>query len=73
MVSSIIVFLSFEALIHARYHLGNPYWKTFDPYIVPLLEKPIELHRHNEIDTSKEVRVEKDPELWKAVAEHQKQ
>jgi hypothetical protein len=58
-------------LIIRRYHLENPYWKTFDPYIVPLLTKPIELHRHNELDTSKEVRVDQDPELWKAVAQHQ--
>ena len=22
-----------------QYHLSNPYWKTFDPYVLPLLEK----------------------------------
>lgn len=54
-----------------KYHLENPYWKTFDPYIIPLLTKPIELHRHNEISTSKEVRIDQDPELWKAVTKHQ--
>ena len=28
-----------------KYHLGNPYWKTFDPYVIPLLEKDMEMHR----------------------------
>ncbi|KAI8804483.1 hypothetical protein BJ742DRAFT_713261 [Cladochytrium replicatum] len=41
-----------------KYHLGNPYWKTFDPYVIPLLEKPMDLRRFNELDTSKEVKVE---------------
>ncbi len=54
-----------------RYHLGNPYWKTFDPYIIPLLEKDIELHRYNEIDSEQEVKVDKNPELWEAVEKHQ--
>ena len=54
-----------------RYHLENPYWKTFDGYVIPLLDKDMELHRYNELDTNEEVRVEKDPELWKAVEEHQ--
>ncbi|KAK3681854.1 hypothetical protein LTR37_020813 [Vermiconidia calcicola] len=54
-----------------KYHLENPYWKTFDGYVIPLLDKDMELHRYNELDTNEEVRVEKDPELWKAVEEHQ--
>ncbi|QRV91851.1 ATP phosphoribosyltransferase [Ceratobasidium sp. AG-Ba] len=24
-----------------KYHLENPYWATFDPYVVPLLSHPI--------------------------------
>ncbi|KAF2677489.1 hypothetical protein K458DRAFT_436606 [Lentithecium fluviatile CBS 122367] len=35
-----------------KYHLENPYWKTFDPYVNPLLEKPMDLRRLNELDTS---------------------
>lgn len=38
-----------------KYHLENPYWKTFDPYVVPLLDKPMDLRRHEELDTSKDV------------------
>ncbi|KAH7081135.1 hypothetical protein BKA63DRAFT_202223 [Paraphoma chrysanthemicola] len=33
------------------YHLNNPYWKTFDPYVNPLLEKPMDLRRLEELDT----------------------
>lgn len=40
-----------------KYHLENPYWKTFDPYVIPLLEKPMDLRRHEELDTSKDVEV----------------
>lgn len=40
-----------------KYHLENPYWKTFDPYVVPLLAKSIDLRRYEELDTSKEVKV----------------
>lgn len=40
-----------------QYHLGNPYWKTFDPYVIPLLEKPMDLRRFEELDTSKAVEV----------------
>ncbi|KAK4997198.1 hypothetical protein LTR66_003354 [Elasticomyces elasticus] len=54
-----------------QYHLNNPYWKTFDPYVLPLLEKPMDLRRLNELDTSKEVRVTEDKELWKSVEQHQ--
>ena len=41
-----------------QYHLNNPYWKTFDPYVLPLLEKPMDLRRHEELDTSKDVQVD---------------
>ncbi|MCJ1471547.1 hypothetical protein MMC13_000187 [Lambiella insularis] len=47
----------FEREESQKYHLENPYWKTFDPYVTPLLEKPIELSRHEELDTSKDVEV----------------
>ncbi|TQS39288.1 hypothetical protein Golomagni_00191 [Golovinomyces magnicellulatus] len=38
-----------------KYHLENPYWKTFDPYILPLLERPMDLRRHEELDTTQDV------------------
>ncbi|KAH8778688.1 hypothetical protein F5883DRAFT_542539 [Diaporthe sp. PMI_573] len=38
-----------------KYHLENPYWKTFDPYVVPLLDRPMDLRRSEELDTSKDV------------------
>ena len=31
-----------------KYHLENPYWKTFDPYVVPLLDGPMDLRRFEE-------------------------
>jgi len=40
-----------------QYHLNNPYWKTFDPYVLPLLDKPMDLRRYEELDTSKDVEV----------------
>ncbi|KAL3427544.1 hypothetical protein PVAG01_01054 [Phlyctema vagabunda] len=40
-----------------KYHLENPYWKTFDPYVLPLLAKPMDLRRHEELDTSADVEV----------------
>jgi len=40
-----------------KYHLKNPYWKTFNPYVEPLLAKAIEILRHEELDTSKDVEV----------------
>jgi hypothetical protein len=40
-----------------KYHLENPYWKTFDPYVIPLLDRPMDLRRHEELDISKEVEV----------------
>ncbi|TRM61870.1 hypothetical protein BD626DRAFT_500791 [Schizophyllum amplum] len=36
-----------------KYHLGSPYWPTFDPYIEPLLERPMDLHRLHELDDGK--------------------
>jgi len=30
------------------YHLANPIWKLFDPYVMPLLAKPMELSRFEE-------------------------
>jgi hypothetical protein len=35
-----------------QYHLNNPYWKTFDPYVLPLLDAPMDLRRLEEMDTS---------------------
>ncbi|KAI3398775.1 hypothetical protein diail_8642 [Diaporthe ilicicola] len=40
-----------------KYHLENPYWKTFDPYVIPLLDRPMDLRRAEELDTSKDVAV----------------
>ncbi|KAF9701697.1 hypothetical protein EKO04_001034 [Ascochyta lentis] len=34
-----------------QYHLNNPYWKTFDPYVLPLLDAPMDLRRLEEMDT----------------------
>lgn len=28
----------------------NPYWKTFNPYVEPLLERPMDLRRFNELE-----------------------
>ncbi|KAM3086438.1 hypothetical protein ACMFMG_000573 [Clarireedia jacksonii] len=47
----------FEQESSQKYHLENPYWKTFDPYVVPLLDRPMDLRRHEELDISKEVEV----------------
>ncbi|CAE6532539.1 unnamed protein product [Rhizoctonia solani] len=35
-----------------KYHLENPYWATFDPYVQPLLSHPIHenLTRWEELD-----------------------
>jgi quinol monooxygenase YgiN len=32
-----------------KYHLENPYWKTFDPYVKPLLEGEMDLRRFEEL------------------------
>ncbi|KAK4503545.1 hypothetical protein PRZ48_004460 [Zasmidium cellare] len=54
-----------------KYHLENPYWQTFDKYVIPLLDRDMDLRRFNELDTSKEVKVEQDPQLWENVKKHQ--
>lgn len=54
-----------------RYHLENPYWQTFDKYVIPLLAKDMDLRRLNELDTTEQVRVEQDSELWEKVKKHQ--
>jgi len=41
-----------------QYHLGNPYWKTFDPYVIPLLDGPMDLRRFEELDTTQEVKID---------------
>ncbi|KAF1945610.1 hypothetical protein EJ02DRAFT_451328 [Clathrospora elynae] len=33
-----------------KYHLENPYWKTFDPYVIPLLDRDMDLRRLEELD-----------------------
>ncbi|KFA53105.1 hypothetical protein S40293_10214 [Stachybotrys chartarum IBT 40293] len=38
-----------------KHYLEDLYWKTFDPYILLLLERSMHLRRHEELDTSKEV------------------
>lgn len=32
----------------------NPYWKTFNPYVEPLLERPMDLRRFDELEKEKE-------------------
>jgi hypothetical protein len=56
-----------------KYHLENPYWQTFDKYVIPLLAKDMDLRRLNELvdDKSEQVRVEQDPKLWEEVKKHQ--
>jgi len=36
-----------------KFHLENPYWKTFDPFVKPLLEKPMDLRRSVELENSR--------------------
>lgn len=55
-----------------QYHLNNPYWKTFDPYVKPLLEGEMDLRRFEEIDSSKEVKIESE-EVHRVTREYQKQ
>ncbi|MCJ1411743.1 hypothetical protein MMC19_005835 [Ptychographa xylographoides] len=45
-----------------QYHLSNPYWKTFDPYVVPLLVRPIEVLRHEELVGEEEEEEEEEEE-----------
>lgn len=56
-----------------RYHLENPYWQTFDPYVKPLLAEEMDLRRYNELDLSQEVRVVQNETLWNEVEEYQNQ
>ncbi|QIW97172.1 hypothetical protein AMS68_002690 [Peltaster fructicola] len=57
-----------------KYHLEDPYWKTFDPYVKPLLDREMDLRRYNELDTSKPIFVEaQDNKLWDEVRKHQSQ
>ncbi|SCZ89255.1 BZ3500_MvSof-1268-A1-R1_Chr1-1g01061 [Microbotryum saponariae] len=32
-----------------KYHLENPYWLTFNPYVIPLLDGPMDLTRWEEL------------------------
>ena len=53
----------YESESSQQYHLGNPYWATFDPYVKPLLSQEMDLRRVEEMDTSSVVNV---PEkTWK--------
>ncbi|GAM83099.1 hypothetical protein ANO11243_010850 [Dothideomycetidae sp. 11243] len=71
----------FSSLQSQKYHLENPYWQTFDPYVKPLLERPMDLRRYEEMMPSDarvrrgsldpENKVERDSELWKKVEAHQ--
>ncbi|EME45947.1 hypothetical protein DOTSEDRAFT_70076 [Dothistroma septosporum NZE10] len=54
-----------------KYHLENPYWQTFDKYVIPLLDREMDLRRLNELDTREVVRVEEDEGLWERVRKHQ--
>lgn len=56
-----------------RYHLENPYWQTFDPYVKPLLAEEMDLRRYNELDLSQEVKVVQNETLWDEVEEYQSQ
>ena len=47
------------------------YWQTFDKYVLPLLERPMDLRRLEELDTSKPVKVETDDAMWDNVKKHQ--
>ncbi|KAM0753233.1 hypothetical protein T439DRAFT_323870 [Meredithblackwellia eburnea MCA 4105] len=42
----------FENEASQKYHLENPYWKTFDPFVVPLLDGPMDLTRWEEMPVS---------------------
>jgi len=67
----LVAMSAFKTHTLPRYHLENPYWQTFDKYVIPLLDGDMDLRRFNELDTSKEVRVEQDETLWKKVKAHQ--
>ena len=42
-------------LLCANIKTQNPYWKTFNPYVEPLLEKPMDLRRFNELQEKKQL------------------
>lgn len=44
--------IRWTAIAKLTHKKQNPYWKTFDPEVNQLLEKPVELRRCNELDTS---------------------
>ena len=52
------IICNIDSIQSQEYHLNNPYWKTFDPYVKPLLEGDMDLRRFEELDTSKDVVVE---------------
>ncbi|KAI5479738.1 hypothetical protein MNV49_002999 [Pseudohyphozyma bogoriensis] len=54
-----------------KYHLENPYWQTFDKYVIPLLDKEMDLRRYNELDTTEEIKVVTEESVWDAVKKHQ--
>lgn len=35
-----------------KYHLENPYWKTFVPAVLPLLDCPMDMRRHKEMEVT---------------------
>ncbi|GAP82653.2 putative antibiotic biosynthesis monooxygenase [Rosellinia necatrix] len=39
----------YETEASQQYHLGNPYWETFDPFVLPLLDRPMDLRRFEEL------------------------
>ncbi|CAF1188192.1 unnamed protein product [Rotaria magnacalcarata] len=54
----------YEQQSDVQTHINNPYYQLFGAYVKPLLSKPLELHRVEELDTSKEVEV--PPQTWSA-------
>ncbi|KAI9852040.1 MAG: hypothetical protein M1838_002009 [Thelocarpon superellum] len=44
----------YEQASSLRYHVENPYYKAFNPAVQPWLEKPMDLRRYEEMDTSGE-------------------
>lgn len=35
-----------------KYHLENQYWKTFVPAVLPLLDCPMDMRRHEEMEVT---------------------
>ncbi|KAI4091464.1 MAG: hypothetical protein LQ339_008120 [Xanthoria mediterranea] len=42
----------FEKEESQKFHLENPYWRTFDPAVIPLLDRPMDLRRHEELEVT---------------------